>query len=793
MTALGPFLVILFLVVLFLVYYAVRSAGANREEIAHLARRLDALAREIARIDRSAREEAPTAAEPPAGQEDREEETPTAPLPEPPAVEESLPMAYPLKPHEQTSAPSPEIPQLSETPGATEKSDVSTAAIAWWATVEDTVGKRWMTWAGALALFLGAGFFVKYAIDHRWIGPTTRVLLGSAFGIILVGLGCRFLQKKMRALGQGLVGGGLAILYVSLFAAFEFYALISQPVAFALMVLVSATGMSLAVIHDAMPISFLAVLGGLLTPVMVSTGRDERDLLFTYLLLLNLSVLGLGFFRKWRALDVLAFVGTAGLFSGWFVRFYTDAACVPALLWLGAFYVIFLVLPFAEHLRRRTPVTLERFVIALVNAAGVFAFAHRILHPGHSHVLGFIALGMGASYLLLGVVFRRRVREDARSLFGFFALAMMFLTISVPIHFDLNAVTLCWAAEGPVLLYLGYRYRYRPVRVGGLIVLGVTTLRLFSHHMPLHSGAFAFEPIWNTEFATAMCVPLACTLFAVIHHLQRRDAAASDRWQKVLAGIAAGFLALIVLHVEVAQFFRYASSVRLADHRYYAWSCASILWSFGALGFLLAGYALRSVASRRAGVLALLVAVSLSCLLYGRAWRADCLPVLNLRFVVTLVLVLATFGYGFVLRRCDDRFNSREGNLGKCFYGAGILFLLMLLSAEAFQYCSDQLADPDRARWTAQMSLTVIWSIYAMALLVIGFWRRVRSLRLAGLALFGLAAAKLVAVDISRVEQIYRIVSFVALGLLMIAGSYLYHRVEKVLAAASAKPPAPPR
>jgi uncharacterized membrane protein len=83
------------------------------------------------------------------------------------------------------------------------------------------------------------------------------------------------------------------------------------------------------------------------------------------------------------------------------------------------------------------------------------------------------------------------------------------------------------------------------------------------------------------------------------------------------------------------------------------------------------------------------------------------------------------------------------------------------------------------------MSLSVVWGIYATAVLVIGFWRRVRSLRLSALGLFGLTVLKLVIVDMAKVEEVYRIVSFLVLGILMIGASYLYHRVEKRISTSS--------
>jgi uncharacterized membrane protein len=79
------------------------------------------------------------------------------------------------------------------------------------------------------------------------------------------------------------------------------------------------------------------------------------------------------------------------------------------------------------------------------------------------------------------------------------------------------------------------------------------------------------------------------------------------------------------------------------------------------------------------------------------------------------------------------------------------------------------------------MSLSVTWGAYAIAMLAIGFWRKVRSLRLAALGLFGLTALKLVLIDMAKIQEVYRIISFLVLGVLMIGASYLYHRVEKRL------------
>jgi uncharacterized membrane protein len=651
--------------------------------------------------------------------------------------------------------------------------------LAWdWSRFEELAGRQWLTWAGVLVLLCAAGFFVKYAFDHDWIGPTARVLLGIVAGIGLLTGGERVLRRGMTALGQGLLGGGLALLYLSLFAAFSLYELIPQPAAFGAMVLVTAGGMALAVLHDALSISFLAVLGGLLTPVLLSTGEDARDALFGYLVVLDAGVLGVALFRRWRALDVLAFAGTAFLFGNWFAAFYEPETMLPALGWLAALYAIFLVLPFANHLRFHTPIPLERFALALANATLAFICAYLILHEQHEAALGFVALGMAACYTVLGAQTRKRVGQDARAVFGFIALAVVFLTLAVPLHLGLHGITLAWAAEGPVLVYLGYRYRYEPARLAGGVALLLATFRLFAVHWPLHGALF--RPFLNASFGSAISVPVAAAGAAIVHQLRSDQAHRRDRMGKLLCALLlGGLLGLVVLTGEIGGWFE------RTDRRFLGQAALAALWAAGAAAYLLGGLRMRSLPARVAGIPVLLIAMARMAGLYAgdAPVPADYLPVSNARFVAGVVVVWAVFAYPLLLSLRREICPPKEQRAGRLLFWLGIGALLYLLSAEAYTSCMEAVIPAEKARWSALMSVSVVWGVYAAGLLAVGFRRRRRPLRLAGLGLFGATALKLVLVDIAGVKQAYRIIAFLVLGLLMIGAAYAYHWVEKRMAA----------
>ena len=709
---------------------------------------------------------------------------PAAPPPPRPPVPVPPPAAE--KPVPAPSAPAPPAPVLPvfTTPAVPPPAKAAPAGESF----ESRIGKRWMTWVGAVVVFLGAAFFLKYAFDNDWIGPNGQVTLCAIAGAAMLVAGSLCVRKRWPYLGRGLMGLGLAILYATFFAAFSLYKVpvMSQPTAFGCMVAVTVAGMALAVLHNALSTAFLAVLGGLLTPVLVSTGVDARDALFTYLLLLDVGVLAVAVFRNWRLLDALALAGTVLLYAGWYGQFGHEypreslsGPVGSALAWLGAFFVLFLVLPFVHNLRKRISLPIERFVMAVVNAVFAFSFAWSMLYEHHRFLLGFVALSMATAYVALGWIVRRRLPGDERSLFATVALSVTFLTLAVPLQLKTHGILLAWVAEAPVLLYLGYRFRYRPVRALAAGVLAVGIVRLIGWHWPEHEGLY--RPFINSQFLTAMAVPAAMAVFAVIHQRFRSLADDADRALKLCAALGGGLLTLILAHPELSGWLR-------NERGTYEAACGVVvLWAIGSLAYLLAAVRARSAPTFWAGATLLLVMVTLAAITYGEDLRAKHLLVLNLRFGACLAAVAAVFVFARAFRGPAAGLSATErADAGTAFYAAGLLLLLVLLSTEAYTFCVDYVKDLTHGRRAGQMAITLVWGVSAVALLIVGFWRRLRPLRLAGLGLFGAAALKLVIVDMTHVRDVYRIVSFLALGMLMVAASYLYHKLEKRLL-----PPAP--
>lgn len=263
---------------------------------------------------------------------------PAEPLPpEPPpevlaAIAEGAPDFLPSEPEADAEAKPADAgmpPPPSRPPAAPPKQGTD------W---ERFVGVKLFSWIAAVALALAAVFFLKYSVDHGWLGAPVRMMIGLAVGVGLLVLCELKVAGRYRTTANAFDGDGIAILYATLFAAHDRWQLVPQSAAFALMVAVTAIAVILSVRRDSVFIALLGLLGGFSTPALLSTGSDRPFSLFGYLLLLNAGIGWVAYRKRWPFLSLLTLVFTTIYQWVWVVRF-VDGARV------GVAAAVFLVFP----------------------------------------------------------------------------------------------------------------------------------------------------------------------------------------------------------------------------------------------------------------------------------------------------------------------------------------------------------------------------------------------------------------------------------------------------------------
>jgi uncharacterized membrane protein len=204
---------------------------------------------------------------------------------------------------------------------------------------------------GIIILFIGVSFLVKYAAEHDLLPIELRLAGTAAGGVILLGLGWR-LRLKRPTYAHVLQGGGVAILYLTTFAAFRLYELIPALFAFAVLVATAVVSSALAVLQDSRSLAVLGVSGGFLAPVLTSTGEGSHVFLFSYYALLNLGIAGIAWFRAWRVLNLIGFAFTFVIGMSWGWRYYRPEYFSSTEPFLILFFLIYTFIALLFALRQ---------------------------------------------------------------------------------------------------------------------------------------------------------------------------------------------------------------------------------------------------------------------------------------------------------------------------------------------------------------------------------------------------------------------------------------------------------
>lgn len=766
----------LLLIILILLGIFIRRTFSLRDELRLLRQEFSDLRRQFSRDEASS----PVSPQPPAG-----EMAAAAPAPQP-----SLPPqpAMPEKP------PAPRVPP-SPSPVFLKKS----ASREEW---EALIGGQWLNRIGALALIIGAIFFLKYAFDNNWINETVRVLLGGLAGLVLLLAAFRSHRKGFYIFSQGLFGAGIGLLYLSSYASYNFYQLIPQPAAFGLMIVITAASIFIALRYNALSIAILGWAGGFLTPLALSTGQASQVGLFSYIAFLDIALLAI-LYRKpnWSILKPLTLGATYLMYLLWFDQYYSPERLALTIFFPTLFWALFYAAALPGLLRAELSFASLDQAIASLNAALYYLFMHIILHPEHPAATALAALALGAAYLLPYLKVNSRQPEKEKSLASFAVIAVALLAIATAIQFSGYWRVFFWSLEGLALVGGGVRFNLKRIWQIALLLLAIATAGLLGE---LIFEAFPFgKPEYSLLFskrtAAFLMAALACGLSAALLNRAGENRTGESRpaiIQQILH-YAWSVLGFIWINVEINEYFRKlleaspddneALEFRLLLLRYSAWMAYSLILSF--FGASRRNPALRWVGLGIAGIAVFFSVFDLSW--YRPIERFTVLW--NGRALALLFLALGLFAQGQLVYRRELPLR-RSRKVVTALRLAALLLILALVTAEtndAFDkkivsfilenQTTDAHPQVKTLRDVQQLAISLVWLMYSIILMGVGIWRRMAGARFAAIGLFGLTILKIFVYDLSFLGTLYRFISFIGLGLVLLGVSYLYQRYKAVL------------
>lgn len=523
------------------------------------------------------------------------------------------------------------------------------------ASLESAIGTRWIGRIGIVAILFGIAFFLKYSFDNKLIGETGRIILGLMWGAAFIGAG-EYLQKKknLKLYGQLLSGGGLAVLYLSLYAAFALYHLIPASLAAAGMIAVTTTGMTLSVRYNTYSLAAIALLGGFFTPVMLSTGQNQPLTLFGYILLLDIGTLLLFHFRQWSSLILMSLIGTVFIYIGWHAEFYDEQQHWVALGIISVFFVLYNL----HIMISRLSLLLWKSIIeqTVIFGAATFFFLSFFAQYNWNYTWPVKVFTLLLAFIEIGLASFIRNR-----------LPSAFLTISTyaTVSFIMTVVA--------TFVILEQRW-IMPALTAEMVIVGLVSLR---YNIPKMRYA---------SYILALLVLL--------------------RFRIDIAGY----------HLEPFQNF---------------------------------------------------------------------IPIFNGRFLVCALAVIGFYIYFYSLKHHQQKLTTNEINVPTIIFVITHMLCLTLLSFEVHDFfrfrSSNHYLGWGTFNYAYQLSLSVLWALYAAALIAAGIFKRLRIARVMGIILLCVTVVKVFLIDLSALKTFYRIISFIVLGLLMLLIAYFYNRFKNII------------
>jgi uncharacterized membrane protein len=614
--------------------------------------------------------------------------------------------------------------------------------------LESLIGGRWLLYIGMATLLIGASYFVKLAIDNEWITPAMRIAVGSLVGLLLVVAGPQFRQRGYALYGQILAGGGLAILYLCVYAAFNYYALIGSTPAFVLMVLVTAGAAAMADREQSQGLALMAVGGGFCTPFLVSSGRDAQLALFGYDAMLVAGTMLLARRRNWPALNALSFGLTLFTLTAWAGTYYRPDRWIPTYWFLTLFVAMFI---YIRHESARWGTPAARLVSHLLVLAPVLyhLVALAILSDHGTVFLVYLVLATAA-----GLWVNARPEAAALRLVLWFAVMLPLFAWTMEYRAWPAAAT-CAVATAVYALHFAAQavVVQRDARFGGADVA-----LLYVSAVGLYLG---FEAALESRWIAVL--PLVALVIG--------------GWNAVVALAARRRFPSVWVHFAVLT----ATFGAVAVARQFDGPAKPVGWAVVASGLLWLGIVESGRWLRVSGAVLISIAIAQLLRLLFAPVPVSQAVLFNPRTLAALFVVGLLFAVSRVYRRPPSPGTpSRE--IRATLIVVANLLALALITAEIRSFWSVQ--SPGRSGYLAlHMMTSLAWAIYAVALIVFGMRRRYAPVRYLAMAVLAVTILKVFLLDLSELEQAYRVLSAIGLGVLLLIASFLYQRYREELSA----------
>jgi len=453
---------------------------------------------------------------------------------------------------------------------------------------------------GIAAVIIGMAFFLKYAFDNGWVPPAGRVAIGMIIGVITMVLG-QWLRKKYLQYSDLLMGGGLAILYLSVFSAHALYNLIDPMMALLGMIVITVIGVIISIVNATIVLSTIAIIGGFLAPFLIGVTVLGPWIAFTYITILNAGTLGILINKKWPKLVLISFLGTWLYFGTWLLTSYNDTLLIPTLIFILVQFFILTASPLVRIIIEKAKATEIDYFVLGATALSFAYICYDLLMPQYKHFVSVGSVMVSAFYVIISLMAYRENPEDRTINIFLPGLAVAFITVAVPIEFSGPWIAAWWFVESLVLYTIASKSSSRGFQVMGVVVYMLGLMNLF-YYILTYRAMSTSVIFWNGPFIMTMMAVVAAYIIAFIYYKYGSSSPEIQKRGMNVFVILANILTLYALTIEINKYYDMANLSENVSN-----TAISILWALYATLLTVIGFIKRYASIRRMGLVLFII------------------------------------------------------------------------------------------------------------------------------------------------------------------------------------------
>ncbi|CAM4169294.1 MULTISPECIES: DUF2339 domain-containing protein [Flavobacterium] len=688
--------------------------------------------------------------------------------------------------------------------------------------LEKFIGENLINKIGILILVLGISFFVKFAIDKEWINKPARVGIGILCGSLVMVIAHK-LKKNYAAFSSVLVAGAISIFYFTISIAFHDYHLFGQTVAFIIMVVITAFSTLVSVSYNRQELAVLSLIGGFAVPFMVSTGSGNYVVLLTYIAILNVGILGIAYFKKWKVVTVLAFLFTSILFASWYTNELYDNKLphAGAIAFATIFYFIFSVIVVLNNIRNKGTFSVIEYFILVANTFFFFGMGMGIIHNWGIDFKGLFTLLLAFYNVIYAVILYKKFGLDKNAIYLLIGLSLTFVTLTIPIQFEGNQITIFWAAEAVLLFWLSQKSKIRRFKLGAIIVQVLTFISLVldwtKYGLPSETLSIIINPLFISGFV--VCVSFYLT-YVLLKKEDDVNIGLDIKQYKQIVLVSALLLTYALGFLEIQyQAYQLIANVASAESFVVAYHFMFV----ALLLFIVTNkkHELLTITVSTVAVFSIVVYIMSFYSLPNREIIQNLMHNSNtnyaLYFHYVILICLIYFGYNLFRRiTIEPKIEILKNKFVPWLFVFAIVYILsneIMIHGLSYSIDNSSIAElnekfpkttddytiqykketfiafklDDVKRQIIKIGYPILWGLFSFVFLIIGIKKQWKNLRIIALSLLGITILKLFIYDIKNVSETGKIIAFILLGVLILIISFVYQKIKKLVVDESPK------